>query len=342
MRSRMHASHRMNKYLKIALVAILLACLGLFIYATDWAAVMDAIRQVGFNFLILILITGLSAWMAVLGWRYCLPREAGVVSDWQLFWIRQIGENVAILNPASIIGGEASKMYLLRDRGIQQKPALHSILLSRGMMIVSQMFWLLVSVAFFLVFYMPAFSWPQTKWYSVGLVAAGIMGVLVLLRSRLFRQAGKSIFHRLGLLNQLRKARRALAELWQELLLFYRENRRAMFLSFLFCSLHWIVGALEFYYILYFLGIQSTVAKALLVDMGVIVFKSAGVFVPGQLGVEEYGNKVMLAIIGISGSTIWITASILKRARQLAWIVLGLLAYVVLFRGRQVRLQEES
>lgn len=144
----------------------------------------------------------------------------------------------------------------------------------------------------------------------------------------------KRFFVRVGFLEFYQKIRVFLRELWQELRVFYRENRRAMFLSFLFCSLHWIVGSLEFYFILLFLGVKTTIAKALLVDMGVIVFKTAGGFIPGQIGVEEYGNKVMLAIIGIAGNTIWITASVLRRARQLCWIVLSFLVYFFYFRKK--------
>ena len=141
----------------------------------------------------------------------------------------------------------------------------------------------------------------------------------------------RGFFQYIGLLEKYRLGRLFLAELRQELLDFYRENKRAMFLSFLFCSLHWVVGSLEFYFILLFLGIKTTIAKALLVDMGVIVFKAAGSFIPGQIGIEEYGNKVMLGIIGIGGGTIWVTASILRRARQLSWISLSLLVYFVSF-----------
>jgi len=322
----------MKTYLKIALLIIVLACLGFFIRATDWSAVSAAVREVGFNFLILLFITTVSAWLGVMGWRYCLPKEAAVVSGWKLFWIRQIGENIAILNPTSVIGGEAMKMYMLRDTGVKQRQVLHSILLSRAIMIISQIFLLLIAGIWFLSLTVHEFSWPAFNgWWMVALPAL-VIGAMLLLRSRWFRNVAKSLFQRFHLLERYRKIRLFVSELWQELLAFYRDNRRAMLLSFLFCSLHWIVGSLEFYFILLFLGVKTTVAKALLVDMGVIVFKSAGGFVPGQLGIEEYGNKVMLSIIGIAGSTIWITASILRRARQLCWIILGLLMYFLFYR----------
>lgn len=328
-------------YIKITLSLVVLLCLGFFVRATDWSAVRASVQQVGLNFLVLLLTTCLSAWLGAVGWRYCLPKTAAAtVSGWQLFWIRQFGENVAILNPASMIGGEAAKIYMLRDLGMAQRTALHSIVLSRAILIVSQIFVLLIAVGCFLCgpagqLYRPDFT-GQWLW----LVPALLAGVFALLRSRFFKNRVKSLFHWLRLLQPYRKARQFVAELWQELLVFYQKNRRATLLSFLFCCLHWVVGSLEFYFILLFLGVKTTVAKALLVDMGVVVFKSAGGFVPGQIGVEEYGNKVMLSIIGVSGGTIWVTASILRRARQLCWMVLGLLMYVLLFRRRLVSFQQ--
>ena len=110
----------------------------------------------------------------------------------------------------------------------------------------------------------------------------------------------------------------------------FRNNRRGLAVAFLFFSLHWIIGSLEFYLILKFLGVKASVVQALLADMGVILFKSAGAFVPAQIGVEEYANKIMLAAIGLPDTEIWVSASILRRARQLFWIVFGLGIYFII------------
>ncbi len=324
----------MKTYLKVALTLLVLVFLGFFIRATDWQGVLRSVQHVGFNFFILLFITFVSAWLSVVAWRYCLPKEADKVSGWKLFWIRQIGENVAILNPASVIGGEAMKIYMLRELGIDKRPALHSILLSRALTIISQILMLLIAGIAFLSITVDDFSGPNIHWWWLLLIPFAVVGVVFLFRLPSFRNAVKALFQRIGLLHRYLKARIFIAELWLELRTFYRENRRAMLLSFLASCLHWIVGSLEFYFILLFLGVKTTVAKALLVDMGVIVFKSAGAFIPGQIGIEEYGNKVMLGIIGIAGGTIWITVSILRRARQLAWILLSLLVYFLQFHRR--------
>ena len=71
--------------------------------------------------------------------------------------------------------------------------------------------------------------------------------------------------------------------------------------------------------------------------MGVIIFKSAGAFVPGQLGVEELGNKMMLQIIGIATGSVWISTSILRRARQLFWITVGFILYLLIKKDHKQR-----
>jgi len=327
---------------KIALVVIILLCFGFFIRATDWSGVLESVQKVGVNFLFLLFVTYVSAWLGVLGWRYCLPKDSKHVTALQLFWIRMIGENIAILNPTSVIGGEAAKIYMLSDLGVNRRQALHSIILSRAIMIISQIFMLSIAGIAFLSLTTSTFSWPHLEWLQIAGGVVLIVGLVMVLRGGYFRKGVKKVLVRLRLLDFYRRTYTFLAELWLELQAFYRENRRAMFLSFLFCCLHWIAGSLEFYFILLFLGVKTTVFKALLVDMGVIVFKTAGGFIPGQIGIEEYGNKVMLSIIGIAGDTIWITASILRRSRQLCWIVVGLLMYFIRFHGKPAILPSEE
>ncbi|MFN0215977.1 MAG: lysylphosphatidylglycerol synthase transmembrane domain-containing protein [Saprospiraceae bacterium] len=325
----------MKPYLKIALSLLILVFLGFFVRATDWQGVLRSVQQVGFNFIFLLFVTFVSAWLSVMAWRYCLPKEAGYISAWKFFWIRQIGENIAILNPASVVGGEAMKIYMLGNLGIDKRLALHSILLSRALTILSQLLMLLIAGICFLAITSDHYSWPGYHWLWILLLPAALIQIIVFSRNKAFKGKVHSVLQRLGLLNKYLEIRNYVGELWHELRTFYKENRRSMLLSFVASCLHWIVGSLEFYFILLYLGVKTSIAKALLVDMGVIVFKTAGAFIPGQIGVEEYGNKVMLAIIGIAGNTIWITASILRRARQLFWMALSLIVYIIFFRKTQ-------
>jgi len=61
-----------------------------------------------------------------------------------------------------------------------------------------------------------------------------------------------------------------------------------------------------------------------------MVFKAIWAFVPGQIGIEEYASKMMLEFVNVPGSGVWITVSILRRARQIFWIGAGFIAFLVI------------
>ena len=82
-----------------------------------------------------------------------------------------------------------------------------------------------------------------------------------------------------------------------------------------------------------------TVLDALLVDQGVLVLKSSGAFIPGQLGVEEVANKIMLSIVGIKATGLWVDSSIVRRSRQLFWIIVSAMLYMVINQVNKSRLR---
>ena len=95
---------------------------------------------------------------------------------------------------------------------------------------------------------------------------------------------------------------------------------------------HWIFGAMEFFVIFTTLGLDVTVMSAIAVEMGVGVFKTLGSVIPGQLGIEEYGNKVMLDLIGVQSNEVWLAASLMRRGRQLFWLAVAGIASLVVYR----------
>ena len=82
-----------------------------------------------------------------------------------------------------------------------------------------------------------------------------------------------------------------------------------------------------------------TVLDALLVDQGVLVLKSSGAFIPGQLGVVEVANKIMLSIVGIKATGLWVASSIVRRSRQLFWIIVSAMLYMVINQVNKSRLR---
>ncbi len=290
-------------------------------------------QQVGFRFVWLIVVTFLGYLFGTIGWKYCMGPQGAHLRLKDLFFIRHIGETVSIINPTSVVGGEAMKVFLLQDQGVERKVLITSVLISRVIMALTQVVLFLLAGAFLLL-QDERFS-SQISWTTIGLyllLASVSILVLVLKPKRLLRNA--ALRTRFGVYLQ-RRTETIRMRLWQvldDLSFYFKNSKKALALSFLFFVLHWFFGAMEFYLILIFLGIDVNIIQAILVDMGVVFFKAAGAFVPGQIGFEEYGNKVMLAAIGVVGTEIWITASILRRTRQLFWIFFGLLVYLFMFK----------
>lgn len=295
----------MKKALIILITVCLLLSLCFFINATDLHMVISLIGKIGMRFFLLLFVTFIAYLLATLSWQFTLAKNYPRVSLKRLFLIRQLGETIGMFNPTSVIGGDALKALLLEEQHIPRKATLWSIILSRGIMILSQLILFIVTLLTLLIqhpeMYTATTRHRQSGWYP-----------LLMAHWRAFHL----------------KSSNALSEFPQ----MFRENKKMLVISAVFAIMHWVFGGLEFYLILKFLGLEVSFLQALLVDLGVVLFKSAGAFIPAQIGVEEYGNKFMLLFIGISAPQIWITASILRRARQLVWIIFGIAIYFVLFK----------
>jgi hypothetical protein len=66
--------------------------------------------------------------------------------------------------------------------------------------------------------------------------------------------------------------------------------------------------------------VNISVIDAISMEVGVSLFKSLGAIVPGQIGIEEYGNKIMLDVVAVKGNEIWFVVSLVRRSRQLFWL----------------------
>jgi conserved hypothetical protein len=117
-----------------------------------------------------------------------------------------------------------------------------------------------------------------------------------------------------------------------ELIDFYKTKKVNFILAFMLSFSSWLMGAMEFFVILYLLGLEASFLSCVAIEVGVMVFKALGAFVPGQIGIEEYASKMMLDFVNVPGSGVWITVSILRRARQLFWICAGFVAFLLIIR----------
>jgi uncharacterized membrane protein YbhN (UPF0104 family) len=100
----------------------------------------------------------------------------------------------------------------------------------------------------------------------------------------------------------------------------------------------WLTEIVETWLVLRLLGVQVSFAEAMLIELGGSLVRSLAFLVPGGLGVQDASYVGILAALGVPGATeIGATFVLLKRAKDLAFIALGLGVLTVSKRGARER-----
>lgn len=209
--------------------------LGLFIRATDFQKVASSLHRVGYNFIILIITTFIAYFLAAIAWRFCMGPQGKHLSLGFLFIIRHIGETVSLVNPTSIAGGEAMKVFLLSDRGIEKKTIITSVVFARLIMMLSQVLLFLAAAAFLLFNKDVQFSF---KLPTIPVVLYILPVVLLLLIVVSKYTNVKTIYTKIKIVSAIKKwtknFRKNIIESLKQLPLFFKENTKGLTLAFLF------------------------------------------------------------------------------------------------------------
>jgi uncharacterized protein (TIRG00374 family) len=137
------------KAIKVIILISIVFSFCLFINTTDVGKAISLLRIFGANFIILLLTTFVAYLLGAIGWKLCLGADGKKLLLGDLFIIRHVGETVTFLNPAGVIGGEAVKVYLLNNKGVEKKTVITSVFVSRIVMVITQIMLFLFAVYFY-------------------------------------------------------------------------------------------------------------------------------------------------------------------------------------------------
>ncbi len=310
------------RLLKIALLVTIFFLLYFFIDSSDLERIGSQLSGIGWRFLIILIPVFIAQLLATAAWRRCFI-ERPSFGLLKLFSIRLMGESLAQINPTNFLAGETMKAMMLNRDGISYRTSIVALTTARIIMFLSSATVVLFGLAVglgrsetILAYLAPllALALAGTTTLFFALLHRG-MPVFALPTTILRRWFGRSR-RLIALESKLRK-------IDQDLALFYRRQRGDFIRAYLLSLLHWFGGATELFLILSFLGVPVGFLACLTMEVGVICFRAMGAFVPGQVGIEEYANRLMLSLIGAPGAELWISVSIIRRARQLFWITVG-------------------
>lgn len=108
---------------------------------------------------------------------------------------------------------------------------------------------------------------------------------------------------------------------------FYSSRKFKFFLSLIFFTVGWMVGFMEIYLILLFLGVEkATLSTALIIEVLSLIINTALFFIPGGVGSQEGGKVFIFKLLSIDPAT-GLALGLVRRLRELTWVAFGLLVF---------------
>ncbi|RMH07024.1 MAG: TIGR00374 family protein [Nitrospirae bacterium] len=316
----------------------LLAFIGM-VWHIGWTEIVRSIGHVGWlPFLVILLPTAVGYALEAYGWKLTLGPHAQVVRFTHVFAIRMAGEVINVTTPTGYMGGEPVKAYFLERYGVSLVDGFASVITAKTSMTLAQVLFMAFGIGLTL-------GWLEYTSFSSGIMAAsagvGVLGVgvlLLLMAQRygigaglllLLRKTGLSV----PFLQAQEKRLLAVDHLIRE---FYTTQRRLFLLVLGTYFLAWLLEAVEVYAILVFLGEPVEWWASISIAAVAVLIKGGTFFIPGSLGAQEAGYLLLLMGFGYP-DVVGMTFAVLRRIREIVWILVGL-GCLVCLRGKRVPL----
>jgi uncharacterized protein (TIRG00374 family) len=299
--------------------------LAVLVIDNDPRAIGASIAQLSWRLAIIVLFPAiLVSAVDALGWRYAFLRNDLPFTT--LFSVRVVGEAFNMATPTATLGGEAMKSWLLRGR-LPMSQTLPSVIVAKTTITVGQVLLLLLGVL--LARATVAAETPLLtvmQWLVV--VEALALGTFAVAQTRgLLGRSGR-LLQRLGV-NPPAATGETLGRVDEVLARYYRDHPGRLSLSIALHFMGWLLGAVETWLILDFLGVPVSLLTATVIEAFGMAIRVATFLIPGNIGALEGGYAATFAALGL-GSTAGVTFSLVRRIREVTWIALGLLLFAIM------------
>jgi putative membrane protein len=304
---------------------LLTLCLGLVLFAwllyhVGLQETLDQIRLVGWNFPPLLLPSLLTGLLFALGWWWTiLPRPP----LFDLFLIRTAGDAVNLITPLAYLGGEPLKAFLLQNHRVPLTDAFASVVVAKTIMTFAYGVFIFLGLATVLLG-ARGLDYTLAGGFGAGLFLALAAMLLYYTQRRGLFSILHRLIQRLGVKGEAWMAKReALENLDAKIATLYQDGR-ILSGCFLLSLLGWISSILETYFFLLALDTPVPLLTAFGIQALVVGVKALAFFIPASLGAQEGGTLLIFLGFGMSGGTA-MAFSLLRRARELFWVLIGLL-----------------
>jgi glycosyltransferase 2 family protein len=240
-----------------------------------------------------------------------------------LWLVNMVGEALNVVMPFGALGGEPVKAWLLkRHYAVGYREAAATLVLMQTLLGVSEA----VFVAAGALFAAALNILPPAVEHLLSAAALSLVGAMVLaiigLQQRWLRNLLNACERRFGGARYA-AAKDSLMAIEQALADFASHQPLRFASSALLFLLNWLGGAAEVWLLLTLLGSPLPFAHCWVAEAAIVTIRSLTFFLPAQLGSVEAVTVYVISALG-GGAELGLALVALRRARELAWSVLGL------------------
>ena len=297
--------------------------LGIIIAEIDLAEVGVQVAKVGYGILVLIGIYFIAFAVDSFSWQMTI-RGVPLNGVWacRVWKLRMVGESFNSVIPAGGMGGEPVKAAMLKTHyGINLRDGAASLILAKTINMIALVIFLIGGFALMI----EGQALPKAYEYvaGAGLLAftVGVFLFFVIQRLSITSLTGTWISRwRIG--RRIESVLHYIHDMDERLVDFYTQTK-GRFAGALFLALvNWMLGVVEIYYALVFLGHPVTWAEAWIIEAVAQMVRTGAFFIPAAIGVQE--GAFLLVCGAITGSApIGVAVSVIRRIREVTWIILG-------------------
>ena len=315
----------MVRFAKFIFLFIGIALLFVVILETDLDELWIEVSRVGIMGMVAIMLVYILYFGAdALSWQVTLP-AVGSDHRWvgRLFVVRMIGEAYNNITPTASMGGEPIKAWLLKvNWGVPLRDSGASLVIAK----TTSMFALVVFVAIgvFMLFQHPEFN-SGHKLVAAGGLSFLVFAVIVFFlmqRWKLSTYAGRKL-GQTAVGKKLAGIIRAAEDIDAQFASFYGQHGRRLCWSSVFAMANWMLGVVEVYLIMAFIGYPVTFAEAWMIECMVQLVRTITFFIPAGLGTQE--GAFLIGVGALTGvPSAGVATALVRRFRDLLWIGLSL------------------
>jgi putative membrane protein len=293
-----------------------------------------AIARAGWGLVALTLYHLVQTMSDSAGWLALIPKE-NKISLRRSFFLHWIGESINNLLPTARVGGDIVVVRVAGMWGMPLRTATAAIIVDVTIGIVTKVFYL-VTACILLIAVTGRTDLTRPALVAVLTGTLAVTGFYVVQRSGVFRWSA------------MLAARLAKSPGWDSLVqggealdqtirLLYARRSGIAGCCF-FWVLSWLIASGEVWLALRVLRLHASFTTAVILESTSLAIRGAAFLVPGAVGIQEGGYILLGSLLGIPGETA-LALSLLRRVRELALGIPGLVTWQLLEAGRLWRRQ---